>query len=204
MQVMEANVAELPELLHKLKNIESAYIAAGFDALLFESLCGDFADTPDFLHRQPSKEIVALRRGYHVLTVGLVPVGSNLGDKLVRRDAGGYGNADSCSDALSNFLCDQGRAATAAWAGGNIKKGLIERQRFDQIGVVGKNFMHLPRGLAIHRHAPRNQNQLRAAFNRGRTRHRRMNPELACLVARGSDDPATSRAAANRYRFASQ
>ena len=64
--------------------------------------------------------------------------------------------------------------------------------------------MHLARGFAIHLHTSGDQDQLWTALDRGRTRHRRVNAELACLVARSGDHAAAGSTAANRYRLASE
>ena len=84
------------------------------------------------------------------------------------------------------------------------RKGLVQRQRFDQVGVIGKDFVHAFRCLAIHRHAARDQDQIRAALQGGRARHRRAHPELARLVTRGGDDAAPAGTAANGDRLAAQ
>ncbi len=197
-------LTKLAELLHEPEYVVVAHVAAGTDPLLFESLRGDLADTPDSIDRQVLEESVDLVRGDDILPVGLVPVARDLGDELVRRDPGGHGDADIARDTPADFLRNQRRAAVPARAGGHVEKGFVERQRLDQFGVVGEYVVHLPRCLAVDGHASRDQDQLRAAFERGRARHRRAHAELARLVARGRDHAATRRAAADGNRFALQ
>ena len=45
---------------------------------------------------------------------------------------------------------------------------------------------------------------MRTALDRGRTRHRRVNAELARLVTRGGDNATSGRTTTHRNRFASE
>lgn len=56
----------------------------------------------------------------------------------------------------------QPRRRQSGLVGGDIKIGLVERQRFDQRGERGKNRVNLPRDRPIDIEARRHEDQLRA------------------------------------------
>ena len=197
-------LAELTEALHEFEQVAATHVAAGAYPLALESLGGDLAHAPDALDRQVLEKGLDRVGRNHELAVGFVPVARDLGDELVRRDAGGYGDADIACNAPADLGRNQRGAAAAGRAPADVEKGFVQRQGFNAVGIVGEDLVHLPRGFAVNRHASRDQDQVRAALQRGCACHRRAHAEPACLVTGGGDDAAPVGAAADRDRFPAQ
>ena len=73
------------------------------------------------------------------LAIGLALVGRELGEELVVGDAGGRGETRLLENARTNLFRRGGRRRKAAQVLSDVEIGFIERQRFDQRGVVGED-----------------------------------------------------------------
>ena len=76
---------------------------------------------------------------------------------------------------------------------GDVEIGLIERERLDQRGVLGKNLADLTRHRFVDVEMRWHENQLRAFSLRRHRRHGGVDAEFAGLVARGRHDSALAR-----------
>lgn len=69
---------------------------------------------------------------------------------------------------------------------GDIQKGFIQRNGFDEVGIFVENLVNLCRHAFVHLHPALHENQLRAQFLGLLRRHGRTYPEFAGLIAGGS------------------
>ena len=95
-------------------------------------LGGDPAHAEDALDGQRGDKGIHLVRPHDELTVRLVPVARDLGQELIRRDAGRRGDTHLGQDRPPDFLGHQAGTASAAIDAGDVQVGLVQRQRFDQ------------------------------------------------------------------------
>lgn len=81
----------------------------------------------------------SLGRLDNVQAIGPVLIRRELGDELVVEGASRGGEAVICLEAVTDLSGDSRRRAHAATVRGDIQTGLVERQRLDEIGVVGED-----------------------------------------------------------------
>lgn len=107
-------------------------IGAGGDAHCMQFPRRHLANTENALHRQRADEGIDLLRPHHLLTVGLVPVVSDLGEKFVGRDASRGRQPFLFADVATNLGGDEHGAAVTVRRVADIEKRLAQRQQLDQ------------------------------------------------------------------------
>ncbi|MCY1304632.1 hypothetical protein D9M70_543930 [compost metagenome] len=107
-------------------------------------------------------------------------------------------------DAPANLPGDARGAAVEMRAVGNVQVGLVQGQRFDDLGVVAEYLMDLPRHRLVHVHARPDDGQVRTQLDRRPHRHRRTHAVGAGVVIAGRHDPTLVRRAANRQGLTRQ
>ncbi len=152
-----------------------------------ESGAGGLADTGELADRQRGEERLDLLRPDDEQAVGLLPVGGDLGEELVRRDAGRGGEGGLFADLAPDDARRLGRGREAGELLGDVEVGLVERQRLDERRVAKEDRPHPPRHLLVAREVGRHEDRLRTLALRGDRRHRRADPEPPRLVRRRAD-----------------
>jgi hypothetical protein len=123
------------------------------------------------------------------LAVGLAPVAGDLGEHLVWSNASRSRQSGFLQDLPSDFLGDV-PCVTPLSGGGDVKVGFIKGEGLHQWGVVMKDLADLLGGCTVEIEPKGQEDQVRTALPRHESRHRRADPELACLVVAGGDYPA--------------
>ena len=77
--------------------------------------------------------------------VRLLPIGRDLCQELVRRYPSGSCEVQFLVDLLTDHLRDPRRRGQFHLVLGHVEIRLVERQRFDQVGMPLKDFAHSPR-----------------------------------------------------------
>ena len=172
------------EALFERRGAERAQVRhrrhAEFGELGFHHL----ADARQPADGQGREEGFDLVRADHEQAIGLAPVRGDLREELVRRDAGRRGEFGFLADLRADRLRGGGRARQAGEGLGDVEVGLVERQRFDQVGVAREDLAHLLRHRLVAHEIRRHEHRLRAQALGADRRHRRAHAELARLVTR--------------------
>jgi hypothetical protein len=124
------------------------------------------------------------------LAVGLALVRGQLSQELVVADARRGGQARVLQDPGANLAGGVGGGGQAPAIGGDVEIGLVQRQRFDQVGVVSEDRVDLPRDGLVDLEPRRHEDQLRALAKGGGRGHGRAHAKLPGLVAGGGDHAA--------------
>ena len=180
----------------------SAKVGAGDDSEARHLLRGLRADAVEARDRKRSDERLALARRHHAQAVRLVLVAGKLGEELVVGDPGRGGEAGLGADPGADLLGDDGGDADPLQVLGDVEIGLVERERLDQLRIVGEDRADLLGDGAIGIEARLDEDEPGAAALRARRGHGRADAIVARLVARRSDHAAHS--AADRDRLAAQ
>ena len=143
-----------PKCCSSSRRAERAQVGDGGDAQLGEPRLHDLADAGQAPDRQRREEGLDLVRADHEQAVGLAPVRGDLGQELVRRDAGRGGELRLLADRGADRLGGRGGGGQAGLGRGDVEVGLVERQRLDQVGVAREDLAHLPRHRLVARRNP--------------------------------------------------
>jgi len=147
-------------------------------------------DAPNLRDRQGVQKPLNVFGLDHDEAVRLLQVAGYLGQELVWRHTRGRDQPHFLADCLAGLSGDvDGRAEQPA-AAGDIQERLIQRERFDQRRVAGKNLADLPRDFSVVIQPDRQENCLGAEPPGGSRGHGAMNPEVAGGVIGGRHDPA--------------
>ena len=129
-------------------------------------------------------------------------VRGELGDELAIRHPGRGGQPGFGADAGADLLGDGARAAQAMAVLADVEIGLVEAQRLDQVGVIGKDGADLVADRLVGVEARLDEDEVGAAPPRGDRRHRGPHPEHPRFVTRRGNHPAMP--AADRDRAPAQ
>ena len=115
------------------------------------------------------------------------PFGLRQSEAILARNLLGATPADAVSCRclvyfLSYCLRRRGGRGLRRLGFGDIKISLVQRQRFNQVGVAQENFAHAFRCGAVPSEIRSDENRIRAQTRRAQCRHGRANSERACLV----------------------
>lgn len=138
-------------------------VRAGHDAESFHLGRRRRADAMEFLDRQIGHEVRPGFRGDDGLSVRLVQVARHLRQELAVGDAGRGIEAGHLLDAGADDGGDLGGDRNILLVLSDVEIGLIERERLDEVRVLGKDLADLPRDRAIHVEARLDEDQIWAA-----------------------------------------
>ncbi len=127
--------------------------------------------------------------------VGLLQVGGQLGEELVRRDADGGRQVGLFLDPVLDIPADLLGAAEQVDAAGHVEKGLVERDGLDQRRIALENGVNGLGDLGIAVHANGQEDGVWAQAHCLGRRHGAVDAELADLVGGGADHAAALRVA---------
>jgi hypothetical protein len=160
-------------------------------------------DAMEFFDRQGGDEGLAPPRWDDEEIVRLAMARRHFGEEFVVADAGGRIKARHRQDAGPNRVGDVGCEGDVLLVFSNVEIGLVERERLDQIGVLGENLVNLHRDGPVDVESGRHEDQLGAFAHGGDGGHCRADAECPGLVAgRGHD--AAPRAMPDRHRLAAK
>ncbi len=160
------------------------------DAESSEFASRDFADTPELLDVERFDEIEGFVGVDDAETIGLAIVRSDFGEEFVVRDTSRGNEVELGADALFDFASNVDGKFDARLVVGDVEKRLVERDRFDKVGVGVEDFVDLGRDLFVDLHATRHEDEVGAELFGFDRRHSRADTEAARLVA-GSRHHAT-------------
>ena len=195
--------AEAAELLPQLFQWPRTQVADGGDAQRRQLALRHLAHAGDAADRQRGQEGFDLVRADHAQAVRLVPVRGDLGQELVRRHPGRGGQRGDLADLRPNRLGHRGGAGQAGLRRGHVQVGLVQRQRFDQVGMFEHDLAHLARDGLVAAEVRRHEHRLRTQALGAQGRHRRAHAELARLVG-GRADHRAGAAPGHHHRAAAQ
>ncbi|MNS95791.1 hypothetical protein D3C72_1300630 [compost metagenome] len=198
------SLAKTAELAHQRQLVPLAQVLAVDDPQLAELVGGDLADAVQLAHRQTADKLLHLIRRNNEQAVGLFPVTGDFCQKLVRRHARRHGDVQLIGDPPANVLGNACGTAAEMRAIGNIQISLIQRQRFNQVGVVAEDRVYFFRRFAIGVHARLDDGQVRAQLQSMSRSHRRTHAIGPRFVIAGGDHPAPVRRTTHRQRLAGQ
>ncbi|MNC36573.1 hypothetical protein D3C75_851010 [compost metagenome] len=155
-------------------------------------------------YRQGGDERVHLGRRDHEQAIGLAPVAGDLGEELVRRHPGRHGDVQLRAHPLADVLGDARGAAGKVRGVGHVQIGFVQRQRFDQLGVVLQDGVDLLRGRLVRLETWAHDQQLRAQCQCRARGHRRVHAEGTRLVVAGGDHAAPIRRTAHGHGTSGQ
>ena len=180
-----------------------AQLPNGDDTELAEPAFHDPADAVQLCDRQWREKRLYLCRANDELAVGLAPVRGNLGQELVRRDTRRCGQPRFVPYRLSNRQRHRGCAGQRQPVFGDVQVGLVQGQRFHQVGMAQEDLAHLPGRRAVAVEVGRDEDRRRTQALGADGRHGRADAELARLVGRRADHRART-APGNHHRLAAQ
>lgn len=141
-------------------------VFASVDAELTEFASRDFADAPELLDVERFDEIEGFVGMDDAESVGLAIVGCHFGEEFVVRDTSRGNEVEFGADALFDFAGNIDSEFDARLVVGDVEKRLIERDRFDKVGVGVEDFVDLGRDLFVDIHATRHEDEVGAEFLR--------------------------------------
>ena len=120
------------------------------------------------------------------------PSGLRKSDAILARNLLGATPADAVSCVSSRIAARIACATSVAEAERgfrmrDVEIGLVQRQRFDQVGMAREDLAHLARHRLVAREIGRHEDRVRAQPLGAQRRHRGAHAELARLVARRAD-----------------
>ena len=152
-------------------------------------------DAEQFLDRQAVDDLAGMVRVHAAHAVGLVQVGGDFGQQLVRRNPHRCREARLELNAAADFAPHRFRAPQQLLTRGDIEKRLVQRQAFDQRRKFMKNRKDLFRHLFVARHSRRHADGLRAAAQCLAHGHGGADAEAAHRIAGRRHHPPAARAA---------
>lgn len=194
-------MSHLAELASEHSERALTEVFASVDAELTEFVGRDFADTPELLDVERFDEIEGFVGMDDAETIGFAIVGCHFGEEFVVRYTSRGNEVEFGANALFDFAGNIDSEFDARFVVGDVEKRLIERDRFDKVGVGVEDFVDLGRDLFIDLHSTRHEDEVRAEFLRLDRRHSRTDTEATSLVA-GSRHNATHIAVAYSDGFA--
>ncbi len=117
-----------------------AEVAYGFDVQVFEIFFGDFAYAGYASDGKGQQEGICFLRLDDEEAVGLAPVGGDLGEEFVGGYAGRGGEVELVADLLADGAGYAGRCGESGFVFGDVEIGLVEGERFDEVGVLLEDF----------------------------------------------------------------
>ena len=158
------------------------------DAKLAEFVGRDFADAPKLLDVERFDEIEGFVGMNDAETIGFAIVGGDFGEEFVVRYSGRGNEVEFGADALFDFSGNVDGEFDARLVVGDVEKSLVERDRFDKVGVGVEDFVDLGRDLFVDLHSTRHEDEVGAEALRLDRRHSRTDTEAARFVASGRHD----------------
>ena len=144
------------------------------------SMCRFSAHAPEILNAQVRNKVFCTV--YYRESVGLSIIRCNLSQKLVVRYPCRCRKVQFVADALPYLFGNIHRQRYVELVLGYVKKGLVERKRFDDVGILVKNGVHLRRNSFVFGKIGRYDNQFRAHLFSPCYRHCRMNAKPSGLI----------------------
>jgi hypothetical protein len=120
-------------------------------------------DPVEALDRQCGDEARPLFGADDAQTVGLVLVARQLGDELVVRHARAGRQPGLAGNIGADHLGNMGGRSDRLLVGGDVEIGLVERERFDLIGMLGEDIADLARDRLVHIEARLDEDQIGAS-----------------------------------------
>ncbi len=166
-------------------------LADGRIAVLAQGLGEDLAHAVDQAHGLPGEKAQRLGAADDGEAAGLVEVGRDLGEELVVAEAHRDGNAHLLLDLAGEAGEHFGRAGAVEGRGaGEIEKGFVDRERFNQRRHAVHQGADLAADADIFGHVGRHDHRVGAELAGGEHRHGGAHAGLAGDVAAGGDDAA--------------
>lgn len=131
-------------------------VFACVDASTYHALGRDTPHSPKRLDGQLVDEVDGTRGVNGAKAIGLAVVGGNFGQELIVRNACRSREMQFVADALLDVASDVGGQRNAPLVVRDIEECLVERERFDKVGVIGKDSVHLLRDGFVGRETGRN------------------------------------------------
>ena len=153
------------------------------DAELTEFASRDFADTPELFDVERFDEIEGFVGVDDTEAIGFALVGSHFCEEFVVRYTSRGNEVEFGADALFDFAGNIDSEFDARFVVGDVEKRLIERDRFDKVGVGVEDFVDLGRDLFVDLHSTRHEDEVGAELFGFYGRHSRTDAETASLVA---------------------
>ena len=191
--VVEA--ARLAELPHERGPVPLPQVGPGEDTQGVHLLSRHLADAEKAFDGERGDKGLDLSRGDGEKSVGFAIVRGNLGQHLVDRYPGRGRELRLGQNAAFDFAGHQcGRPFVR-----HVEKSLVERQRFDEVGIVGKDLAYLHRHRLVHLVPRFHEDELGTEPSRLGRRECRVHPIGSRLVAgRGYHSPRTTVPHGNR------
>lgn len=165
--------------------------------------CRDRSHTPEALDRHAGYEIGGVLRRNYAQTVGLAVIGCDFGEKFIVGNTGRSYEAELGAYLLFYFAGDVDGESVAGEIVGHIEESLVERYRFDDVGIPVENSVDLGRNGFIDVEAAVDENQAGTHVPSFRRGHGRTDTVSAGFVARRGHDSA-SVGLPDGYRFSFQ
>ncbi len=132
------------------------------DAELAEFVGRDFADAPKLLDVERFDEIEGFVGVDDAETIGFAIVGCHFGEEFVVRYTSRGNEVEFGADALFDFAGNIDSEFYARLVVSHVEKRLVERDRFDKVGVGVENLVDLGRDLFVDLHATRHEDEVGA------------------------------------------
>ena len=139
---------------------------AGVDAELTEFVGRDFADAPKLFDVERFDEIEGFVGMDDAETIGFAIVGCYFGEEFVVRYTSRGNEVEFGANALFDFAGNIDGEFDAGLVVGDVEKRLIERDRFDKVGVGVEDFVDLGRDLFVDLHSTWHEDEVGAEFLR--------------------------------------
>ena len=184
--------------LQELKGL-APQVRACLNAKRLHLGCGLRAHAMKLRDRKPSYEGLGLVGHDGELAVRLALIGCELREELVAGNSSRGRQLGLSQDAGSYLLSRLPRRGDAAQIAGDIKVGLVKRERLDQARVVLEDRMDLSRHGAVNVEPWGDEHELGTSAHRNGRRHRGANPKAPRFVTRRRNH-ASLRRIADRHR----
>ncbi len=176
-------MAHLAKLASEHSERALTEVFASVDAESAEFASRDFADTPELLDVERFDEIEGFVGVDDAETIGLAIVGGDFSEEFVVRDTSRGNEVEFGANALFDFAGNVDGEFDARFVVSHVEKRLVERDRFDKVGVGVENLVDLGRDLFVDLHATRHEDEVGAELFGFDRRHSRTDTEAASLVA---------------------
>ncbi len=193
--------AKTPEQRGKIALL---HILAGTQAKALQLRRRYLADARDLAKRQRAQKHRHLFRRDHILPVGLVEIGGDLGEEFDRRDTRRRGELEFVENRLADLFGHQRGRAVTVRAVGDIQIRFVERERFNQRGIAREYFPDMGRRFFIGVKTPRQQREMRAELERHRGGHGATHAIFTRRIIGGADNAASFAAATDGERNIAQ
>ena len=171
-------------------------VGAGAVAVAVEEGGGLAAHAPEDLHglrREEVADAVWVER-HHEEAVRLALLGGDLGEQTVRGEPDGAGYAAGGFHVGAELLGERHHAAEEVRRAGDVEKGLVDGDAFDERRVAGEHRKGRLGDLAVDVHARPHEDTVRTLRVGRAARHSGAHAERPRLVGAGGDDTALVRA----------